>query len=55
MKKDSLAKNINKKIGDLPISRELKRVDKSDLLVSSIFKSVYILTQWLTKTRKGLK
>ena len=40
IKKDSFENYINKNIGNLPISGELKRVDKSDLL-SSDYNSLY--------------
>ena len=39
--KDSFENYINKKTGNLPISKELKRVEKSDLLVSSDYISFY--------------
>ena len=38
---DSFENYINKEIGNLPISRELKRVDKSGLFVSRDYNSLY--------------
>ena len=34
-------KNVNKKLASLPISKELNKIDKSDLLVSSDYTSLY--------------
>ena len=41
MKKDSFEKYINKKLANLPISKELQQIDKSDSLVSSDYISLY--------------
>ena len=39
--KDCFEKHINKKLASLPISKDLKQIDKSDLLVSGDYNSLY--------------
>ena len=41
IKKDSFEKYINRKFGNLPISKELNCIDKSDLLASGEYNSLY--------------